>query len=307
MNFAVIDVEVVNNNVTSVATVGIVGVDKGKIIESAEYYIKPEPFEFDERMISINGLTENDFINAPSFSEIWGELSEWFTRYDFYIAHNALFDFGILKGCCNKYDLTYNDFAVLDSAVYAKNSNINLPNHKLNTLCQHLNISLCEHHNALCDAKATAEVMLKLIEMNNHNIIDVIIYSSAQSFFDIKERKNIGIVTSNKSKFNSNWNIHAKDVAPAKIVFDKENAFNCKKVVISGELTSMDRVTAYSMLKACGADVCDNVTLSTDYLITNSEKITGKIKKAKDYIERGQDIKIINENDFLKIIERAEN
>ena len=36
MSFLVVDIEVVNNEATSIATIGLAGVDNGKIIETAE-------------------------------------------------------------------------------------------------------------------------------------------------------------------------------------------------------------------------------------------------------------------------------
>lgn len=66
MNFSVWDIEVVNDSATSIATIGIVGVDNGVVVETAEFHIKPEPFEFNKRMTDVNGLIEKDFINAPT-------------------------------------------------------------------------------------------------------------------------------------------------------------------------------------------------------------------------------------------------
>ena len=43
--------------------------------------------------------------------------------------------------------------------------------------------------------------------------------------------------------------------------------------------------------------------MKTDYLITNSEVETGKIKKAREYIARGIKIEIIDEGKFVKILE----
>ena len=56
-------------------------------------------------------------------------------------------------------------------------------------------------------------------------------------------------------------------------------------------------------MKGYGATVSDSVTLDTDYLITNAVAITVKIKKAHEYMERGKDIKIINESNLLNLLE----
>lgn len=302
MNFSVWDIEVVNDSATSIATIGIVGVDNGVVVETAEFHIKPEPFEFNKRMTDVNGLIEKDFINAPTFPEVWNELSELLLKYDFCVAHNASFDFGIIRDCCNEYKLNCRNFPVLDSLAYSRNSNLDVSNHKLDTLCRYFNINLDNHHNALCDALATAEIMLKLIELNEDNILDVFRNGNIRLATEYKARHTVGIQKTNKLSYNHNWGLHAKDVEAADIKFDKNNAFYGKKVVISGELNSMGRRQAYSILKACGAEPCDNITLSTNFLVTNAETKTGKIKKALAYIAQGKEIKIINEKTFLELI-----
>lgn len=303
MNFAVIDIETVNDSPTSIATIGVAGVDRGKIIETAEYHVKPEPFYFDSKATAVNGLKEEDFINAPTFSEVWGELSKWFSRYDFFVAHNASFDFGLLRTCCIEYNLTCKDFPVIDTLTYSKNSDLEVPDHKLNTLCNCLNVSLENHHSALCDAIATAGLMVKLIELNDDNILEVFVHGGIHLLSHYKVREKIVIGKPKNRTYNPNWKVSAKNVVAADVSFSNSNAFSGMKVVISGDLASMNRAQAYSLLKACGAEVCDNLTLSTNYLITNAETTTGKIKKAMEYIQRGKDIKIINESKFLEILE----
>lgn len=145
--------------------------------------------------------------------------------------------------------------------------------------------------------------MLKLIELNDDNILDVFCNGNIRLATDYKARRNVGIHKSNNSSYNNNWKVRAKDVEAADIKFDENNVFYGKNIVISGELNSMDRMKAYSILKACGAEPCDRITLNTNFLVTNAETITSKIKKAHDYIARGKDIKIINEKTFLELLE----
>ena len=301
MNYLVLDIEVVNRCVTSIATIGIVGVNNGKIVEKKEYYIKPEPFIFDSRMTKINGLNPEDFVVSPSFPEIWSDLSSRLSAYDFCVAHNASFDFGVLKGCCDAYHLNYKNIPILDSLTYTKNSYLEVPDHKLSTLCHCLNIDISNHHNALADALATAMIMMLLIEKENDNILDVFRRGGINDLSYYKSRKEINMAK--KKTYNQNWGVRSKDVAAINVDCDKNNPFNGKMVVISGELKALSRPEAYAILKGYGAVILDNVTLKTDFLITNAAQITGKIKKAHDYIEKGKDIKIINESELIKLLE----
>ena len=240
MNFLVTDIEVVNDSATSIATIGIVGVDKGQIVEKTEYRVKPDPFEFGFKMTEINGLKAEDFVDSPSLPEIWDDLLNRFLEYDFCVAHNASFDFGILKACCNAYNLGCKNFPILDSLTYAKNSDLDVSDHKLDTLCRHLNIDITNHHNAISDAVATAQVMIYLIEKQGDNILDVFRRGGINDLSYYKLRKSIGIP--NKKAYNPHWRIRSKDVEAVEINCDKLNPFCGKKVVVSGELKSIPAV-----------------------------------------------------------------
>lgn len=303
MKFVAIDIETVNDSPTSIATIGCVGVDNGTIVKTKEYYIKPDPFVFEENAIAVNGLREADFVNCPTFSEIWGDLRNFIADYDFCVAHNAIFDFGIIKYCCQKYHLQYDDFTVVDTLAYSRNIFPELPSHKLDSLCENFKIKLRDHHNALCDATATAKLLSVFIKTENATILDVIENGNAINFSDLNVRNHVGIRNNKKENYNPNWTLRAKDVAAANVPFCHENVFCTKNVVISGDLETMTRKEAYSVLKACGAVPCDNITMKTNYLITNAEVETGKIKKAKEYIARGIKIEIIDEGKFVKILE----
>ena len=76
-----------------------------------------------------------------------------------------------------------------------------------------------------------------------------------------------------------------------------DSVFTNKKVVITGTLETLSRDEIKSKLNLFGAKVVSQVSNNTDYLIAGS-KPGSKLKKAKE----GK-IKIINENEFLKMIE----
>ena len=76
-----------------------------------------------------------------------------------------------------------------------------------------------------------------------------------------------------------------------------DSVFTNKKVVITGTLETLSRDEIKSKLNLFGAKVVSQVSNNTDYLIAGS-KPGSKLKKAKE----GK-VKIINENEFLKMIE----
>lgn len=64
----------------------------------------------------------------------------------------------------------------------------------------------------------------------------------------------------------------------------------------------MTRSEAYLHIKNVGGLCADNITKSTNFLVTNSTVMTGKMKKALDYQEKGIDISIITEDELYTLL-----
>ena len=84
------------------------------------------------------------------------------------VAHNARFDMGFIKHNAEKQGLDC-DFEVLDTLEIARRLFPRLVNHKLDTVTSYLGIELLAHHRAADDAKATAHIFLKCMEIFQSN------------------------------------------------------------------------------------------------------------------------------------------
>ncbi len=96
--------------------------------------------------------------------------------------------------------------------------------------------------------------------------------------------------------------LRQKDVQATCSEFDENHILFNKTIVITGALNTISRSEAYLKIKNVGGLCGDSVTKKTNYLVTNSTAPTGKMKKALEYQAQGQDIKIINEAEFLKLL-----
>ena len=80
------------------------------------------------------------------------------------VAHNASFDISFIKENARRQGLTFQP-TVLDTVSLARVLLPNLNRFKLDTVAKELKISLENHHRAVDDAGATAEIFVKFIEM----------------------------------------------------------------------------------------------------------------------------------------------
>ena len=80
-------------------------------------------------------------------------------------AHNAPFDVGFLAAACQRNDLAWPAFPVLDTAMLARTalSAADVPNRRLATLADFFGARTRPCHRALPDARATAEVLHGLL------------------------------------------------------------------------------------------------------------------------------------------------
>nr|WP_181715756.1 ATP-dependent helicase [Chryseobacterium sp.]QJS06480.1 ATP-dependent UvrD/REP helicase [Chryseobacterium sp.] len=92
-----------------------------------------------------------------------------FVGDDIVVAHNLPYDYAIMKSNLRRYNLSFSsNITFFDSLDFAKRLYPDLPKYKLGYLLERLKIEGVNSHNALDDVKATANLLFKLFENNDH-------------------------------------------------------------------------------------------------------------------------------------------
>ncbi|ETT65365.1 DNA polymerase III subunit epsilon [Paenibacillus sp. FSL R7-277] len=161
MNFTAIDFETANSGRSSACALGLVQVRDGIVTAEHNWLIDPQQ-PFDGMNIAIHGITPSMVRGQPTFAELWPTV-EPLLQGEIVIAHNAAFDMSVLRYCLDDYSLCYPGFQYLCTYLLGKKMLQDLPSHKLNVISAHFGIRL-KHHDALEDARASALILLKLME-----------------------------------------------------------------------------------------------------------------------------------------------
>lgn len=161
-DFAAIDFETANEQLSSVCSVGIVTVRDGIISDRFYSLIRPEPEYYSYSNSMIHGLTNEDTADADVFSEVW-KRAEPFIRGLPLVAHNKGFDEACLKAVFKTYRMDYPDYIFYCTLAESRRQLRHLPNHKLHTVAIDCGYILANHHHALADAEACAEIALQLL------------------------------------------------------------------------------------------------------------------------------------------------
>lgn len=156
------DVETPNASNARMSAIGITVVEGGVVVEELSTLVNPE-CHFDTFNIRLTGITPEMAAEAPTFQELWPTIAPILSS-GLLIAHNAPFDMSVLSKCLRAYGICwrrYVDYAC--TCRMGRRCYPELPNHKLNTLCDYLGIKL-DHHQAGSDSRACAELLCNYLE-----------------------------------------------------------------------------------------------------------------------------------------------
>lgn len=168
-DFIAIDVETANYSPSSICAIGAVKVRDGLIVDSRYSLVCPEPNWFARACVRVHGITDDETWNAPSFGSVWSSWQHWMNEgidddaNPCFVAHNAQFDSRCIAEACRIYGLEAPEkwSCTLRAAKTAIPRGA-LPSKSLDSLCHFFGIPLKQHHNALDDALACANLGLIL-------------------------------------------------------------------------------------------------------------------------------------------------
>lgn len=142
--------------------IGAVKVSAGKIVDRYSTFVNPEvpiPFEIER----LTGINDNTVLTAPRIEEVLPEFFNFIGDCAL-VAHNASFDVSFLAFQAGVQGLSFEP-TVLDTVAMARQLLPQLNRFKLDTVAKALNVSLENHHRAVDDAGATAEIFVKFVHM----------------------------------------------------------------------------------------------------------------------------------------------
>ncbi len=163
-SYVVFDIETtglsaINDMITEIGGIRVVN---GEIKDTFSQLVNPER-PIPEFITNLTGITDEMVKDKPTIDEVILDFND-FIKDDVLVAHNATFDIGFIREKMGLNDLELNN-PILDTLELSRTVFPKLKNHKLNTVAKHLDVSLENHHRAVDDATATAEIFIKIMEL----------------------------------------------------------------------------------------------------------------------------------------------
>jgi DNA polymerase-3 subunit epsilon len=156
LTFAAIDFETANRFRDSACAIGLVRVERGRVVRREYSLIRPWTrwFEFTH----IHGLTWEDVAAAPRFAAVFPLIAEMCAGVELVAAHNASFDKGVLDACSERAGVPALEVR-FECTVRLARSAFGIYPTRLPDVATWLGLAL-DHHNAASDAEACAQIVL---------------------------------------------------------------------------------------------------------------------------------------------------
>lgn len=308
-DFVAIDFETANSNMNSACSMGLAFVKNNKIVDSKYFLIQPPDMHFDTNNILIHNITPEMVTNAPTFDYIWNKVYP-LIQDSLLIAHNARFDMSVIKCCLMHYNIPIPEIHYACSIPISTKACHGISN-KLVDRAAALSVEIKNHHNALDDAKVCAQIVINTITMLHRKSIHTFLstYSSIviRDLVSLKPQTTFG---KKEPKFKKHISISEIAASIDSIEIDKSHVFYGKSFIFTGELPTVNRKIAMEKVVSNGGILKSTVNSKLDYLvlgiqdlsIVGSDGMSTKERKAKQLISEGANIKILNEQDFLKML-----
>lgn len=285
ISFNAIDVETANADRASICQIGIVQVRDGNLGNEWCTLVDPEDW-FDPWNVSIHGIDGTAVEGAPKMPDIHAEMIGLLGGE--VTASHTSFDRGALERAFAKYDLPQLEAVWLDTAKVARRAwpdKFGRRGYGLKKLAKHFEIEF-EHHDALEDAKAAAQILLKAVESSELDIAD---------WLRRVERP-----------------IHpasGKNRATAIRTGSEDGQLKGETVVFTGALR-FARSEAADIAAQAGCDVSNSVGRQTTILVVGTHDTqrmkrygkSSKHRKAEQLNRNGAGIQILTEEDFLHMV-----
>ena len=143
--------------------VALVRFENGEPKENIDFLVKPSAAELRPFIETLTGISEKDLADAPDFATVAGQICSFIGELPI-VAHNAVFDSKFLKQTFAKVGISYDSHVFWDSLTLSRIAFQDVPNHRLDTLVQELNIERSRAHRALPDADACGRLFVKALE-----------------------------------------------------------------------------------------------------------------------------------------------
>lgn len=283
MHYFAIDVETANEDPASICQIGLAKFEGGEVVEKWETLVNPKA-HFSAMNVSIHGILPKHVTSAPTFLDVHAKIIEK-VGANTLVSYGAFDRFAVqkaLKAVGNDHVFSWLDVTRIVRRHWPECAH---SGYGLAKIAKKLKLDL-NHHNALSDAVAAGRILAVALSESGHDLDGW--QKRINKPLDYTEGVRIGSVATEGNP---------------------DGAFFGECITFTGALNVV-RAEAARLASAAGFTVADGVTKKNTYLCVGAQDLTvlagqeksAKHRKAEALIEKGHEIRIIEESDFFDLI-----
>lgn len=282
---------------------GALRVENGEVVDSFSQLVH-SPVPISAGASATNGISDADLIGQPAISEVLPKFLD-FIGDSLLVGHNiSSFDIKHLNKACMANNLPEITNAYCDTMTLAKQKLGLKQSPSLQQVAKELNVQGGKAHRALGDCQTTQAIYEKLRLMEDSPAAAPKPASKARKTSQDPDHK---LTAQEVAKYKSRPK--AKDIHPTTDLFDPLHPLYDLTCVITGDLEQISLRDAMQGIADCGGHNADKVTKKTDLLIigdgSDPTHKSQNTTRAEKYIAEGQQIRIVNETEFLELLHAA--
>ncbi len=162
--YTVFDIETtgLSVNFDKIIEIAAVKIKNNQIIEEFQTYVNPER-PISTLTTKITSIKNTDVALAPKIDEVIIDFLEFY-KGTIMVAHNAHFDMGFIYGILQEFDLYTGEIPTVDTLQIARNVyGDKLKRFNLKAVSRFFKVELFQHHRAIYDTRATADIFLHML------------------------------------------------------------------------------------------------------------------------------------------------
>lgn len=306
LDFSAIDFETANSYRGSPCSVGLVKVRDGVVVDSRYWLMRPPESAsgFSPFNVSLHGITEEMVATSPHWKEVLPKILE-FVGDDTIVAHNSGFDIGVIRYACAADNVEWPELRFLCTMVLGRRAYA-LPSYRLPFVAEAAGFVASNHHHALADAEAVVGIINGMASAAGVRTVGDL----ATAHGVCVGRMQSGVYKGSVCTLGGG---SGRLLAPeAHLDADPDGYLYGRVVVFTGALMSMTRQIAWDAVAKAGGSPEANTTKRTNVLVLGDfnpanlrpgATYSGKTRRAFDLQAKGQDIELMTEADFLRVLE----
>lgn len=240
---------------------------------------------------SVNNITDDMLTDAPHMTEAMRSFAKFVGAAPVLVGHNIKsYDLPFVERVASECGVGFSYSDAIDTLTLARRAWPNLKSYSMSALRDRLEIGQEGAHRALRDCYDELALYMAIRK-------DV-----SEGHASIAERRTRSQERPG-AKYSRKWSRRkAKEFTTDVAVFDESHPIYGRGVVVSGEVPGHDYDQCLQAVCDLGGVPQDNVTKKTCYLVVGEDHGAGKLRKAEEYAAAGAPIRIIDADEFMRLV-----